>query len=416
MMPFGPLDWLFASRYIRAKRQDSYISVVSVISFLGIALGVATLVVVMAVMTGFRADLLDRILGVNGHARIENIGHRFKDINATVADIRQLPAISYARPMIDAQVMASFDRDVRGQIVRGFPVSDIMNLPALQKHPVTGDLSALDQPRTVAIGRALADRFGLAVGDRLSLIAPRGEVTPFGTTPRMAAYRIVAIFEVGLSDYDLNVMFMSYDHVAQLIGRDPATGVIEIDTDDPDQIDETAQRVLQALGTDYRIVTWRQSNATLAGALEVERNVMLIILTLILLIAALNIISGMVMLVREKGRDIAILRAMGAEPGFILRIFFITGASIGVVASFVGLGLGALFCSYIEEIRQFLIWITGADLFPAQIYFLEKLPARMVWSDVMQVMTMSLLLSFLSTLYPAWRATRLEPAEALRYE
>ena len=416
MMPFGPLDWLFASRYIRAKRQDSYISVVSVISFLGIALGVATLVVVMAVMTGFRADLLDRILGVNGHARIENIGHRFKDINATVADICQLPAISYARPMIDAQVMASFDRDVRGQIVRGFPVSDIMNLPALQKHPVTGDLSALDQPRTVAIGRALADRFGLAVGDRLSLIAPRGEVTPFGTTPRMAAYRIVAIFEVGLSDYDLNVMFMSYDHVAQLIGRDPATGVIEIDTDDPDQIDETAQRVLQALGPDYRIVTWRQSNATLAGALEVERNVMFIILTLILLIAALNIISGMVMLVREKGRDIAILRAMGAEPGFILRIFFITGASIGVVASFVGLGLGALFCSYIEEIRQFLIWITGADLFPAQIYFLEKLPARMVWSDVMQVMTMSLLLSFLSTLYPAWRATRLEPAEALRYE
>lgn len=415
-MPFGALDWLFAGRYIRAKRRDSYISVVSIISFLGIALGVATLVIVMAVMTGFRADLLDRILGVNGHARIEHVLQRFDDLAADVERIKRLPTVRQARAMIDAQVMSSFGNEVRGQIIRGFPLDDLVALPALQKHPVEGDLKDLQENRTIAIGRAFADRYGMAIGDRLSLIAPRGEVTPFGTTPRMAGYRIVAIFEVGLSDYDLNVMFMTYDQVVQLIGRDPATGVIEIDVDNPDRIAETAALITDEWGDTYRVITWQSSNATLAGALKVERNVMFIILTLILLIAALNIISGMVMLVREKGRDIAILRAMGAERGLILRIFLITGASIGVVASFVGLGLGALFCTYIEEIRQLLIWITGADLFPAQVYFLDKLPARIVWNDVVQVMTMSLLLSFLSTLYPAWRATHLDPVEALRYE
>ena len=413
---FGSLDWSLAGRYLRARRRDSYISVIAVISFLGIMLGVATLIVVMAVMTGFRADLLGRILGVNGHGSVQSISGIMPDRDLVLQKIGDAPSVTVTRSLIDGQVMASLGSQVRGQYVRGMSIDDLKKLPALSNNIRQGSLDALANKKTIAIGSRLAENYGLELGGRLSLISPRGTVTPFGTTPRVVRYKIGAIFELGLSDYDLNVVFMEYGALASLLARDIQSGVIEFDVADPDLVDETTLALTQTLGPGFRVSDWRRNNATLAGALEVERNVMFMILTLILLVAALNIISGMVMLVRDKGRDIAILRSMGASSGLVLRVFFITGASVGVFGTIFGVGLGALFCAYIEEVRQFLIWVTGAELFPAEIYFLDKMPATIVWADVLRIVTMALLLSFLSPLYPAWRAARLSPVEAFRYE
>ena len=413
---FGSLDWSLAGRYLRARRRDSYISVIAVISFLGIMLGVATLIVVMAIMTGFRADLLGRILGVNGHGSVQSISGIMPDRDLVLQKIGDAPSVTVTRSLIDGQVMASLGSQVRGQYVRGMSIDDLKKLPALSNNIRQGSLDALANKKTIAIGSRLAENYGLELGGRLSLISPRGTVTPFGTTPRVVRYKIGAIFELGLSDYDLNVVFMEYGALASLLARDIQSGVIEFDVADPDRVDETTLALTQTLGPGFRVSDWRRNNATLAGALEVERNVMFMILTLILLVAALNIISGMVMLVRDKGRDIAILRSMGASSGLVLRVFFITGASVGVFGTIFGVGLGALFCAYIEEVRQFLIWVTGAELFPAEIYFLDKMPATIVWADVLRIVTMALLLSFLSTLYPAWRAARLSPVEAFRYE
>lgn len=413
---FGSMDWSLAGRYLRARRRDSYISVIAIISFLGIMLGVATLIVVMAVMTGFRADLLGRILGVNGHGIVQSVSGTMPDRDLVLQKIGEAPGVTVTRSLLDGQVMASLGSQVRGQYVRGMSLEDLKKLPALRNNIQAGSIDALAGKKTVAIGRRLAENYGLELGGRLALISPRGTVTPFGTTPRVVRYKIGAIFELGLSDYDLNVLFMEYGALASLLGRDIQSGAIEFDVVDPDQVDQTSLALTQALGPGFRVSDWRRNNATLAGALEVERNVMFMILTLILLVAALNIISGMVMLVRDKGRDIAILRSMGASRGLILRVFFITGASVGVFGTIFGVGLGALFCAYIEEIRQFLIWVTGAELFPAEIYFLDKMPATIIWADVLRIVAMALTLSFLSTLYPAWRAARLSPVEALRYE
>ena len=413
---FSDLEWGMAGRYLRAKRRDSYISVIAVISFLGIALGVATLIVVMAVMTGFRADLMERILGVNGHARIESRAGVFSDKAALVSIIAQQDGVVRVRPMIDGQVMASISGQVLGQVVRGIPVDNIKELESLNGNIVSGELDSLKGGAHVAIGARLAERFGLGIGDGVSLITPQGSVTPFGTLPKVRRFTIGAVFEVGLSDYDTNIMFMDFDALAGFLGRPEAGGIIEIDVSDPDKVRDVREAIELAIGPNYRVRDWKSINATLAGALEVERTVMFLILTLILLVAALNIISGMVMLVRDKGRDIAILRAMGASRGMIMRVFFITGASIGILGTFFGVGIGSIFCLYIEEVRQFLIWITGADLFPAQVYFLQELPATIVWEDVLRVVGMALGLSFLSTLYPAWRAAKLDPVEALRYE
>ena len=413
---FSALEWDMARRYLRAKRRDSYISVIAVISFLGISLGVATLIVVMAVMAGFRADLLERILGVNGHARIESRTGIFPNKDSLLVTMSEQEGVVRARPMIDGQVMVSISGNVQGQIVRGLSVENIKELESLKDKILYGNLDSLANGERIAIGARLAERFGLAVGDGFSLITPQGSVTPFGTLPKVKRYTIGAIFEIGLSDYDTNIMFMEIGALARFLGRPENGGVIELDVDDPDHIEVISASISRAIGPGYRVRDWKNTNATLAGALEVERTVMFLILTLILLVAALNIISGMVMLVRDKGRDIAILRAMGAGRGMVMRVFFITGASIGVLGTVSGVILGSIFCVYIEEIRQFLIWITGANLFPAQVYFLRELPATIVWADVARVVGMALGLSFLSTLYPAWRAAKLEPVEALRYE
>ena len=413
---FSSLEWHIAGRYLRTKRRESFISIIAGISFLGIMLGVATLIVVMAVMNGFRADLLDRILGVNGHATIRPYETRFIDRDVLAEQLQKVEGVVLATPLVDGQAMLSSGDAARGVLLRGLPVEKLQALPSLKDNVIDGSLAALAQPKTIAVGARLAERYGFKVGQKISLISPRGTVTPFGTAPRLRQFKLVAIFRVGLSEYDLNFTFASIETASSFFGFGAHQGAIDVLIDDPDLIDMRALQLRAAAGDDTYLTDWKQTNRTLAGALEVERNVMFIILTMILLVAALNIVSGLVMLVRDKGRDIAVLRSMGASRGMVLRIFFITGASIGVVGTLAGLIAGILLSTYVEEIRQFLIWTTGANLFPAEIYFLERMPSRILLQDVVQIALMALTLSFLSTLYPAWRAASQEPVELLRNE
>ena len=413
---FNALEWQIAGRYLRARRRESFISVIAAISFLGIMLGVATLIVVMAVMTGFRADLLDRILGVNGHATVRAYEIQFADRDGLVAQLSDADGVVLATPFVDGQAMLSSGDAVRGVLVRGLPLDKLKQLPSLDGNIVEGSLDELTGTNRIAIGERLAKRYRFEIGDKISLISPRGTVTPFGTAPRLKQFELVAIFRVGLSEYDLNFTFVPIEAAADFFGLGENHGAIDLILDDPDKVDAYSPALRKIIGDGHYLIDWKQANRTLAGALEVERNVMFLILTMILLVAALNIISGLVMLVRDKGRDIAVLRSMGASRGMVMRIFFITGASIGVVGTLAGVGLGTLFCAYIEEIRQFLIWATGANLFPAEVYFLERMPALILTSDLLQVTGMALTLSFLSTLYPAWRAASTEPVEALRNE
>ena len=413
---FSALEWQIAGRYLRARRSDSFISVIAGISFLGIMLGVATLIVVMAVMTGFRADLLERILGVNGHATIRAYETSYKDRDALMARLEQVDGVVLVTPLLDGQAMLSAGDAVRGVLVRGLPVEKLKQLPSLKGNVLAGSFDDLNIKGRIAIGARLAERYGFNIGDKLSLISPRGTITPFGTAPRLKQFEIAAIFRIGLSEYDLNFTFVSMTEAGRFFGLNDNQGAVDIILDDPDHIDTLSPALRAAAGDGHYLTDWKQANRTLAGALEVERNVMFLILTMILLVAALNIISGLVMLVRDKSRDIAVLRSMGASRGLITRVFFITGASIGVVGTIAGVGLGTLFCAYIEEIRQMLIWLTGANLFPAEVYFLERMPARVLPKDLLQVTAMALTLSFLSTLYPAWRAANTEPVEALRNE
>lgn len=413
---FSPLEWHIAGRYLRTKRRESFISIIAGISFLGIMLGVAVLIVVMAVMTGFRADLLERILGVNGHASIRPYETRFIDREALTARLQAVDGVVLATPLVDGQAMLSSGDAARGVLLRGLPVDKLQQLPSLKGNVQEGSFEDLRRPNSIAVGARLAERYGFKLGQKISLISPRGTVTPFGTAPRLKQFTLVAIFRVGLSEYDLNFTFSSIETASGFFGFGPHQGAIDVILDDPDSIDARAAALRKAAGAENYLTDWKQTNSTLAGALEVERNVMFIILTMILLVAALNIVSGLIMLVRDKGRDIAVLRSMGASRGMVLRIFFITGASIGVLGTLAGLLAGVLLSAYIEEIRQVLIWATGANLFPAEIYFLERMPARILPRDVMQVALMALTLSFLSTLYPAWRAASQEPVELLRNE
>ena len=413
---FSALEWQIAGRYLRARRREGLISLIAVISFLGIMLGVATLIVVMAVMTGFRADLLDRILGIGGHAIVRPVAGQFDDRAKLAAKLQTLDHVTQATGFVEGQALLSSGQAVRGVIIRGFAEADMRRLPALAENIASGTLDGIGTKRAVVIGARLAERYGFSVGQRLTLIAPRGAQTPFGVAPRQRQFEIAAVFRLGLSEYDLNFVFMPVSAATDFLGLAPQAGAIEIFVDDPDRVEDYTPALQAAIGDAHRLTDWKRLNATLAGALEVERDVMFLILAMILLVAALNIVSGLVMLVRDKGRDIGVMRGIGAPRAMILRIFFITGAAIGVSGTLAGLGLGTAVCAHIEAIRQFLIQLTGADLFPSAVYFLDEIPAQMVFADVARITGLALALSFLSTLYPAWRAASLEPVEALRYE
>ena len=414
--PFAPFEWMLSARYLRARRKEGFISVIAGFSFLGIMLGVATLIIVMAVMNGFRKELLDKILGLNGHILVQPLESPLTDWKDVADRLSQVKGIRLAAPVVDGQALASSPWNASGVLVRGIRSEDLNNLTSIAKNIKQGSLEGFDEGQGVAIGRRLADQLSLHAGDSITLVAPKGAVTPMGTTPRIKPYKIVAVFEIGMSEYDLGFVFMPLAEAQAYFNRSNDVTSIEVFTTNPDQIVAFRQAVTEAAGRPVFLVDWRQRNSTFFNALQVERNVMFLILTMIVLVAALNIVSGLIMLVKDKGSDIAILRTMGASQGSIMRIFLITGASIGVVGTLVGFVVGLVICLNIESIRQFLSWLTSTELFSPELYFLTKLPAEIDVGETTAVVIMALTLSFLATLYPSWRAARLDPVEALRYE
>jgi lipoprotein-releasing system permease protein len=375
-----------------------------------------TLIIVMAVMNGFRKELLDKILGFNGHLVIQPLESPLTDWEAVAERISQVSGVKLAAALVEGQALASSPFHSSGVIVRGIRSQDLEQLASIARNIRQGTLDNFDEGQGVVIGRRLADALSLRAGDNVTLVAPRGAVTPMGTTPRIKSYRVAAVFEIGMYEYDTTIVFMPLPEAQAYFNRAGDVTSIEVYVENPDRVDRFRRLIADAAGRPIFMGDWRQRNATFFSALEVERNVMFLILTLILLVAALNIISGLIMLVKDKGSDIAILRTMGASQGAILRVFLITGASIGVVGTLVGFLLGTIVCLNIERIRQFLSWLTSTDLFPSELYFLSRLPAEMDVRDTAAVLVMALTLSLLATLYPSWRAARLDPVEALRYE
>jgi len=415
--PFSTFERLVAWRYLRARRKEAFISVIAGFSFVGIMLGVATLIIVMAVMNGFRTELVSRILGINGHMIIQPIDGPFTDYADLVKKFEAVPGIKMALPLVEGQVLASSRTGgSTGALVRGTRAEDLTKLKTVSDNIKSGDMVGFAAGDGVLVGSRMADQLGLRVGDLITLTSPEGDVTPMGVNPRIKSYKISGLFEIGMSEYDASIIYMPLEESQLYFNADGLVQSIELFVNNPDDIDNLRPKVEEAAGRQIAITDWRQRNQTFFSALQVERNVMFMILTLIVLVAALNIISGLIMLVKDKGSDIAILRTMGASAGAIMRIFFMTGAAIGIVGTIAGVLLGVFVCINIESIRQFFSWVSGTVLFDPQLYFLSQLPAEMDVSETVSVVIMALTLSFIATIFPAWRASRLDPVQALRYE
>ncbi len=412
---FSPFEWMVAMRYLRARRQEGFISVIAWFSLLGIALGVATLIIVMSVMNGFRQELLSRILGVNGHLSVYGVERSLADYDSLAGEVSDLEGVLKVTPIIEGQVMASANGQATGALVRGVKPEDLRHREIIANNIQSGNLGDFIGLDSVLIGTRLARKLGLKVEDKITLISPKGNITAFGTIPRLRSYKIAGLFKVGMYEYDASFIFMPLAAAQKYFKLPKAVNYLDVVIDDPDAARAKVREVWRAIGAQGRIYDWQQSNSSFFNAIQVERNVMFLILTLIIVVAAFNIISSLIMLVKDKGKDIAILRTMGATRGMIMRVFFLSGASVGVFGTFTGLILGLAFAENIETIRRWIQTLTGTELFAAEIYFLSQLPAEVNSGEVVTVVIMGLVVSFLATLYPSSRAARLDPVDALRY-
>lgn len=415
--PFSGFERMVAWRYLRPRRKEAAVSVIAGFSFAGILIGVATLIIVMSVMNGFRTELFSRILGVNGHMVVESIDAPLNDYAKIAEAMGKVAGVKSAIPMIKGETLVSNESaNSSFALVTGIRAEDMDQFPIISKNIKAGDLVGFAAGEGVLIGRRMADQLGLKTGDQITILSPEGDVTPMGVNPRVKSYPISGIFEIGMSEYDSSIIYMPFEEAQLYFNVEGIAQSIEVTVDKPDEVDEFRPLLEQAAGRALYITDWRERNKTFFSALEVERNVMFIILTMIVLVAALNIISGLIMLVKDKGHDIAILRTMGATSGAIMRIFFMTGALIGVSGTLFGVALGVFVCLNIERIRQFFSWLSGTVLFNPELYFLSQLPAEIDVSETLSVVGMALTLSFLATILPAWRASRIDPVQALRYE
>jgi len=411
--------WI-AYRYLRARREDGFISIVSWFSLIGISLGVATLIIVMSVMNGFREELLSRIIGLNGHATLyinENSENfNVKDIEKILLEFDEVVDIV---SLVESTVMITFKGKSRGVVVRGLSIKDLKENTLLKQSINNITLNKFNEQNTIIIGERLASSLHLKIGDNVTIISPSGLSTPFGNVPMAKKFIFAGTFNLGMYEYDSTVLFMKINNLRDFMGyRKSHIDNIELFYNNPENSDLISYKIREILDNielSNVVVPWTNRHAQLFSALEVERNVMFIILTLIILVAAFNIVSSMIMLVRDKESSISILRTIGISENSILRIFIVVGASIGVMGTIIGFIIGLLFTSNIQKIQNLLENITGSDLFAAEIYFLSKLPAKIDFYEVGLVVLFALVLSLLATLYPAWRASRVDPIKVLRH-
>lgn len=414
---FNAFERAVAFRYLRARKGERFVSIIGMFSLIGIALGVATLIIVMAVMNGFREELLGRILGLNGHIGVYAVGGPMTDFDPLVARIRGTPGVVSATPIVEGQVLITSERGgASGGLARGVRVADLRARAIIADNIRMGSLDDFQGEDAIAIGIGLANRLRVTVGDRITLVSPQGRTTVFGTVPRTRTYEVVALFQVGMNEYDSTFAFMPLENAQLFFQRQNAITQIEVFVRDPTRVWSVMRDIRERAGVPVQVVSWAEANSSFFNAVQVQRNVLFLILTLIIIVAAFNIISSLIMMVKDKGKDIAILRTMGATRGAIMRIFLLAGASVGVAGTIAGFLLGITFCWRIDDIRRGLEWMLDRDLFSAEVYYLTRLPAIVDYGEVVQVTVMALVLSLVATLYPSWRAAKTDPVEMLRNE
>jgi lipoprotein-releasing system permease protein len=416
---FGPFERMVAGRYLRARKGERFVSIIAIFSLVGIALGVATLIVVTSVMSGFQVALVSRILGVNGHITVEAYaGQKLDNYQPLVAAVRGIKDVASATPVLDGQALLSTEGGgARGGLVRGIDVDDLRALHPISDHIVAGSLAEFTGDDAIVVGVGLAGTYRLRIGDSLTVISPEGAATAFGTIPRVRAYKVVAIFDAGLNDYNNSVVFLPLAAAQVFFQKPNAVTGVEIRLHDPDQVDVVGRELAPLLvGRQAYARDWRHANDTIIGVLQVQKDTMFIVLGMIVLVAAFNVVSSLIMLVKDKRADIAVLRTIGAGSFSVMRIFLMCGAFVGVSGTVIGTVIGVVFCHYIVAVQHFIENLTGGRVFDASVFMLSELPNTIDWGDVGQVVALGLLLSLLATLYPSWRAARTDPVEALRHE
>ena len=416
---FGPFERMVAGRYLRARKGERFVSIIAIFSLVGIALGVATLIVVTSVMSGFQAELVSRILGVNGHITVEAYaGQKLDNYQTLVSEVRALPDIASATPVLDGQALLSTEGGgARGGLVRGISLEDLRALHPISDNIVAGSLANFTGDDAIVVGVALANAYRLRIGSSLTVISPEGAATAFGTIPRVRAYKVVAIFDAGLNDYNSSVVFLPLPAAQIFFQKPDAITGIEIRLKDPDKVNAAVRELAPLLqGRPVYARDWRHANDTIIGVLQVQKDTMFIVLGMIVLVAAFNVVSSLIMLVKDKRADIAVLRTLGASSFAIMRIFLMCGAFVGVTGTVIGTLIGVVFCWKIHAIQHFIENVTGGRVFDASVFMLTELPNTIDWGDVARVVALGLALSLLATLYPSWRAARTDPVEALRHE